>query len=58
MNVQNNSKRQNIFKRKRTQATSREKNAIIMILQNISHESVESRRDHKVSLLSNENLKI
>ena len=58
MNVQNNLKRQSVFKREKTQATSREKSAIIMIFQDTLHRNVRNRRNHKVSLLSNKALKV
>ena len=56
--VQNDLKKQSVFKRKKTQATSREKNTIIVILQDTSHENVENRKNHRVLLLSNEDLKV
>ena len=54
IDIQNSLRGQNVFKRKKTKATSREKNATIMILQDTSHRNVRNKRNHKVSLLLNE----
>ena len=58
MNVWDNLREQSVFKREETQATSERENAIIAVFQNISHENIENRRNHKVSLLLNEALKV
>ena len=58
MNVQDNSKRQSVFKERKTQATLREKNVIIMIFQNTSHRNVRNKRNYKASQLSDEDLTV
>ena len=56
--IQDNSREQNVFKRKRTQATPRRESAIIMIFQNTSHRNVRNKENHKASLLSNKNSEV
>ena len=54
MNVQDDSEEQSVFRKKKTQATLRGESAITVISQDISQESVRNKRNHKASLLSNE----
>ena len=58
MDIWDDLKRQSVFKEKKTQATSREKSAITVISQDTLHEDVRNKRNHRASLLSNEDSEI
>ena len=58
MNIQNDLREQSVFKKEKTQVTSREESAITVISQSISHRNVRNKRNHRASLLLNEDLKV
>ena len=58
MNIQNDLKRQSVFKRKKTQVTSTEENATLVILKNIMHETVTSQENYRHLLQSNKNSEV